>query len=242
MAKKKIVKSTKKADNCASCGQTVKDTLVVLVLDESGSMGSVREATVSSLNELIADHSKSDSKVSFYGFTFSSGVFDKMNVRVFLEEAPAKNVKPITLEDYNPQGGTPLYDAFGQVIEKVSSLANGRKVLFAVITDGQENSSTKHNLASVQALMKERDWQFVFMGANIDSWATAQAIGGAVFASNSMQYQHSPIGMRSAIRSLSAATQCYASNDAHTVSDFFGDQKAIKPIDISKVTLPVAKP
>ena len=54
------------------------------------------------------------------------------------------------------------------------------KVLVALITDGMENSSYEYNHAKVKALIeaqKEKGWEFLFIGANIDAIGEAGKFG-----------------------------------------------------------------
>jgi len=93
-----------------------------------------------------------------------------------------------------PRGGTALYDALGSTVvslgESLAKLPEERrpaKVIVLVITDGQENSSQeyrgKEGADRVKALVETQrndfQWEFIFLGANIDSFDVAGGLGFA---------------------------------------------------------------
>lgn len=55
------------------------------------------------------------------------------------------------------------------------------KVMFVIITDGMENSSQEYSYEKIKAMVekqKERyNWEFIFLGANIDAISTAAKFG-----------------------------------------------------------------
>ena len=61
------------------------------------------------------------------------------------------------------------------------------KVLFVIITDGEENSSRKYSTAQIKERIEHQKekygWEFVFFGANMDAVMEASKLGiGAEFA------------------------------------------------------------
>lgn len=55
------------------------------------------------------------------------------------------------------------------------------KIIFVIITDGEENSSKEFHGDQVAAMIKEQtekySWNFVFMGANIDAYKAGSRLG-----------------------------------------------------------------
>lgn len=97
-------------------------------------------------------------------------------------------VRPITDREYYVGGSTALLDAIGRTIHKIASAQKhtaedyrAEKVMFVIITDGEENASREYSPDKVKAqieLEKSRyGWEFVFLGANIDAVETAGRIG-----------------------------------------------------------------
>ena len=52
--------------------------------------------------------------------------------------------------------------------------------MFVITTDGMENASRRYSSSEVKKLIekqKERGWEFLFLGANIDAVETAKTFG-----------------------------------------------------------------
>ena len=57
-------------------------------------------------------------------------------------------------------------------------LNNYNKVLFIITTDGYENSSKEYNKEKIKNMIeKHSNWEFIYMGANIDSYKEGSNIG-----------------------------------------------------------------
>ena len=68
-----------------------------------------------------------------------------------------------------------LVDTFG---EKFLDLINPKKVLFIITTDGYENSSIEYSKNMIKKLIENHNnWEFIFLGADIDSYTEACSIG-----------------------------------------------------------------
>lgn len=158
-------------------------TYISVLLDRSGSMGSVKEETISGFNHFIKDQKKAGDNASL-----TLVQFDTQSIDVVHENVPIKHVPELTGETYSPRGGTPLLDALGEAITKTGeSLSaipeNSRpdKVVFVVITDGQENSSHKFTKSKIKEMIEHQtnfyQWVFVYLGANQDAFAEAGSIG-----------------------------------------------------------------
>lgn len=90
--------------------------------------------------------------------------------------------------ELEPRGGTALLDAIGMTIDEVgnrlkSTPENERpeRVLFIIMTDGEENSSRMYSFTKVQAMIKHQKdvyaWEFLFMGADIDAFSIGASMG-----------------------------------------------------------------
>ena len=103
-------------------------------------------------------------------------------------------------KDYVAAGSTALIDAIGYSIKHIDSVYKyireediPNHILFVIITDGEENSSIEYSSDEVKRMIKERqdnkNWEFVFIGANIDAVETARHIGIAEeYAFNFISY------------------------------------------------------
>ena len=67
-----------------------------------------------------------------------------------------------------------------------------------IITDGQENSSKEYSKAQIKKKISDKqekyDWEFIFLGANIDAASEAESIG--IQRSNAVKYQNNSEGVQ----------------------------------------------
>ena len=160
-------------------------TELVFILDRSGSMERIRQATVANFNELLdaqkAEAHGDEARISVYSF---NQTLDKVCFRAPLEEA-----RHLTEENYVPNGMTALNDAVCAVLNEIAGaekeeIDGGRKIVTVVciITDGLENASRFYRRADVRHLIdakKEEGWNFLFAGANFDVESEGADLGFA---------------------------------------------------------------
>lgn len=153
---------------------------IELVLDRSGSMENIRDATLDGLNEymrtLKKDPNAEGAEVRLS--TFDTDGYDVIGPK------DIKDFPLLTKDDFVPRGGTPLYDAIGKAIAAADD-ATSDPVLMLIITDGYENSSREMTREKVKELIAAKEakgtWTFSYIGANQDAWAAGggMGIGGA---------------------------------------------------------------
>ena len=119
---------------------------------------------------------------------FVSTVLFDSEISVICDRQDIKDVKPMTENEYCVGGCTALLDALGGAIHHISNIHKyarksdvPNKTLFVVITDGFENASRKYNSNQVKNMVEKQKnkygWEFIFLGANIDSVETARNFG-----------------------------------------------------------------
>eukprot|EP00386_Alphamonas_edax_P004282 GDKI01013527.1.p1 GENE.GDKI01013527.1~~GDKI01013527.1.p1 ORF type:complete len:316 (-),score=89.70 GDKI01013527.1:120-1067(-) len=161
--------------------------LLEFILDESGSMSSVRDSTIKAFNDYLSGQKtdKADKCIVSLTKFDAPRIIDVYTYKV-IEEAPLLNH-----ETYNPNGGTNLLDAIGATIQRTDNYlrslgseeeaaAKRPAVLVVVLTDGQENQSRAFSRNDVKRMIEARQavgWTFVFLGANIDAWGEAESMG-----------------------------------------------------------------
>ena len=144
---------------------------VVFILDKSGSMGGSEESTISSFNEYLEKERKNDFQTTISTILFSD------DYTFLYKRVPVEKVHKLTNEDYFVGGCTALYDALGNTISFMNH-EDTDKVLFIIITDGYENASREFDKKTIRRMIqKHSDWEFVYIGADIDSYATGGEIG-----------------------------------------------------------------
>lgn len=144
---------------------------IVFMLDKSGSMGGQEENTIGSFNEYLEKEKKNNYK------TYITTVLFSDNYSILHDRIEASKVRKITEKDYYVGGCTALYDALGNTIQSLKE-KDTDKVLFIIITDGYENASIKYKKEDIKRLIKKNNnYEFIYIGADIDSYATGNNIG-----------------------------------------------------------------
>lgn len=145
----------------------------LIIVDESGSMGHLREATLSGINETIGTiRSAQEEFKETQDHTLTLVTFDTGNtpyVRTMIDNKPIAEVKEFS--DYMPCGGTPLYDAMGQSLTRLHDRIKDdpdAAAVVTVLTDGLENSSREWTASALRSLiekLKTEGWTFSYMGS-----------------------------------------------------------------------------
>lgn len=145
-----------------------------ILVDRSGSMATKWEETISSVNAYVKEL-KVDGYVTVAFFDDHNGTqFD-----VIRDEVRFKDFESISSKEFQPRGGTPLYDCLERIVS-MADKENGAKTVIVVMTDGQENSSkeiTKDTAKYIIKKCKAKDWQIVFLGADFDAFSQASSVG-----------------------------------------------------------------
>jgi hypothetical protein len=119
-----------------------------------------------------------------------------------------------------PRGGTALYDAVCIAIDTVGKrlAATPEKnrpgvVIVCIVTDGGENASTEFTYKDVNTRVDRQknqyNWQFMYLGANQDAFAVAQALSFDVSKTSNFKTSNADAvgsgisGMVSVMRSMS---------------------------------------
>lgn len=167
----------------AACDETTAEPVqIVCILDRSGSMSKLASDTIGGYNSFIEQQKKKSGRAEVTTVLFDDQ-YEKISDAVDIKEIPE-----LTSAQYYARGNTALMDAVGRTI--IETLANmerdgicpaKRRVLIMIMTDGYENASKEFNKANVKALVesttKDYNWNYIFIGANIDSASEASSIG-----------------------------------------------------------------
>ena len=159
-------------------------THITVILDRSGSMESICDDTIGGLNAFVEQQ-----KAGFGEATLTLVQFDSQDpYEVIHHFMPIGDVPALTRQTYVPRGSTPLLDALGRGINdieasigKLNDDERPEKVIIAVITDGQENSSREFSKEQVEKMIKskssEAGWEFMFLSADLNAIEDAQRLG-----------------------------------------------------------------
>jgi hypothetical protein len=202
-------------------------TLVTFLLDRTGSMEPIRDDTIGAFNAYL-DVLKGGDEIYFTLIQFDSMGVEKLHV-----DEPVNSVPRLTRESFVPRAATPLIDAAYKTIKAVEKSVAGNpatKVVICIQTDGQENASTEHGWAELNALIKEKSeagWQFNFMGASIDAYQQAAQMG--ISADQTLSYDSRDRAAASAAFSATAEnTLAYALSSSPSTGYSRGQKRAAK--------------
>lgn len=146
----------------------------LIILDESGSMETIKKATISGFNELVQTIKGIEKMFPEQQHFISFITFNAFGIKTHLNKQPVSTLEVIDEEIYQPCSMTPLYDAIGLSVLKLRIDVAGQEntdVLVTILTDGEENGSKEFNGNQIKTIINEqkaRGWTFTYIGANHD--------------------------------------------------------------------------
>ena len=157
-------------------------TELVYILDKSGSMQGLEKDTIGGYNSMLEQQRKVAGDCIITTVLFDNRyelLHDRIDIRA---------IQPITDKEYFVGGSTALLDAIGKTIHKIGTAQKNtaedyraEKVMFVIITDGEENASRCYSSMQVKEMIRRQKekygWEFIFLGANIDAVETAGRFG-----------------------------------------------------------------
>lgn len=207
----------------------MKRVFNMIIVDESGSMCVIERQALAGMNETIDTvkkmqkmHKDMEQRISLLTFDSGHKTFKYDNVK-------AESVHRLGSKDYNPCGGTPLYDAIGTAISKLNAQTTERdNVLVTIITDGEENCSQEYNLKMVKTLidkMQKQGWTFTLIGTdNLD----VEGMAGKMCIDNHLAFTQDDRGTREMFARENKArmrfNECVSKNCAMPEGDYFNDE------------------
>lgn len=190
-----------------------KDTTeLVFILDKSGSMSGLESDTIGGFNSMLDKQKAVDGECRITTVLFDNRyelLHDRLDIRA---------VNHITDKEYCVGGSTALLDAIGLTINKIGNAQKhtadeyrAEKVIFVIITDGEENASREYTLDKVKAQIERQKekygWEFIFLGANIDAVETASRFG--IAPDRAQNYHADGVGTELNFRVMSNAVATF---------------------------------
>lgn len=192
---------------------TKKDTTYyTFILDRSGSMEPIRQATINNYNEQIGTLKELQRKFPDQKYIVSLIAFNN-DIDTIIDNKPVNDVPMLTEATYIPIGGTALRDALGRAIAdmemKNGTILESRKeaceACLVVLTDGEENASTEYSQQALKLIVEranaKKNWSIMFIGADEKSVLEAKSYG--VYAGNIATTSFTTNGMNTTKSALS---------------------------------------
>ncbi len=187
---------------------TAEPVQIICILDRSGSMANLAEDTIGGYNSFLAKQKENPGTAEV-----TTVLFDN-EYEMIADAVNLTEIAELDSETYYARGTTALLDAVGMTItntlgrmEKDKICPEKRRVLVMIMTDGLENASTEYNKKTVKNLIEETTekyhWNYIFMGANIDSAQEASSIG--ISRKHAMDYAADSAGVRQSFNRMSEA-------------------------------------
>lgn len=169
---------------------------IIFLLDRSGSMYGCENDTIGGFNSFIENQIKQEVDAKVTTVLFDHGY------EVLYRRKDIHKIGKLTHEEYYVRGSTALLDAIGKTIVSMDREVSNR-VLFVITTDGLENSSVEFSKDQIKNMIRNHNWEFIFLGADIDAYSEASKIG--IRMDNTAIYKKSSRGMNDMFKSVEKA-------------------------------------
>lgn len=202
----------------------------LIILDESGSMHSIKKEAIDSVNETVQTICSAEKKNEEQEHFISLVTFND-DVKKVYDCVPAIEVKELTSKNYCPNCSTALYDAMGMSLNELrNKVTDEDRVLVTIVTDGYENASKEYTGSAIKALVDElkgKGWVFAYIGANQD----VEKVASTISITNTMTFHTTSAGTQDMSRRLNKSRmnfftrlseQCF---DSATENEHFFDDE-----------------
>lgn len=179
----------------------------LIILDESGSMGSIKSTIISGFNELVQSVKGIQEQFPEQEHFISMVSFNQFGNKLMHFADPVSKLNFIDASNYNPNAGTPLYDAMGFSISKLRQYLDNQtdyNVLVTVLTDGEENASREFTSIDIKNMINELsggNWTFTYIGTDHD----VEKVASTLAIKNTLVFEKSTVGIHKMFESEKSA-------------------------------------
>lgn len=190
-----------------------KKVFNLIILDESGSMESVKSFIISGFNELVQSVRSVKKDFPEQEHFVSLITFNGKGIKTILDNISADYLGQINDTVYRPDSMTPLFDAIGESVNKLKRITDGQdnfNVLVTILTDGLENASKEYSGNDIKKLienLRDRGWTFTYIGTDHDIDKVADSIS----INNKMSFAKTEKGIHEMFACENKARKAYYS-------------------------------
>lgn len=183
----------------------------LLILDASGSMNSIIDATISGFNEIVQtvkgvakDFPEQEHYISFISFNSRA-------ITTHLDCEHVDKINEIDKKGYIPNASTPLFDAMGNAINDLRAKLKDESnynVLVTIFTDGLENASKEYTREVIKGLVEQlenENWTFTYIGADHD----VSKFTASISITNTLTFQKNATDMKRMFERESRSRRAY---------------------------------
>jgi uncharacterized protein YegL len=198
----------------------------LIILDESGSMNSIKKSIISGFNELVQTIHGIEKEYPEQEHYISLVSFNGLGRKLLHFIDPVNKLESINDSRYRPDSCTPLFDAMGDAISKLRKALEGKKdynVLVTILTDGEENASEEYSAQAIKSLIEElknQNWTFTYIGTDHD----VEKFAVSVSITNTMVFEKNDESMKLMFMKEKSARHKYSQNireKKNTTEDFY---------------------
>lgn len=202
----------------------------LIILDESGSMESIKKSIVQGFNEIVQTVKGIGKKYPEQEHFISLITFNGLGKKILHFIDPVDKLELIDSTRYNPDADTPLYDAMGFSFAKLRQVLENTKdynVLVTIMTDGEENASKEYTGLAIKKMIEElklNRWTFTYIGADHDVEKFALSIS----ITNTMTFQKNDKDMKEMFAKENSARSRYSEKirmNEQTNTEFYDENK-----------------
>lgn len=202
----------------------------LIILDESGSMESIKNTIIQGFNELVQTIQGIEKQFPEQEHFISFITFNTLGQKLVHFIDPASKLKSIDDKSYKPSSLTPLYDAMGFGINKLKQVLENRtnyNVLVTILTDGEENASKEYSGNDIKKLVEElklNRWTFTYIGTDHD----VEKVAFSLSINNTLVFAKTDADIRDMFEKERGARAVYSKKirfNEDTSSNYFEENK-----------------
>lgn len=204
----------------------------LIILDESGSMQSIKPIIINGFNELVQSIKGIEAQFPEQEHLISIVAFNDFGNKLLHFTEPVCKLNSLNSNNYNPASMTPLFDAMGFGISTLKKYLEGKtdyNVLVTILTDGEENSSKEYTGIAIKAMvdeLKNLNWTFTYIGADHD----VEKMASTMSINNTMSFNKDTAGITNMFKKERASRISYSEkirDKKDASSSFYEDHKDI---------------